>query len=44
MWSLCDVINRDPFDRMLAGQALVEQMAIVTADPAFATFGVQIFW
>ncbi len=44
MWSLWDAMNRDPFDRMLTGQALVEQMAIVTADPAFATLGVQIIW
>lgn len=36
--------HKDPFDRMLAGQALVEQMTIVTADPAFASFGVRIVW
>ena len=36
--------HKDPFDRMLAGQALVEQMAIVTADPAFRSLGVQIVW
>ena len=36
--------HKDPFDRMLAGQALVEQMAIVSADPAFARLGVQVVW
>ena len=36
--------HKDPFDRMLAGQVAVEQMAIMTADPAFATLGVQTVW
>ena len=36
--------HKDPFDRMLAGQALVEQMAIVSADPAFRSLGVQVIW
>jgi PIN domain nuclease of toxin-antitoxin system len=28
--------HRDPFDRLLAAQALVENVTLVTADPAFA--------
>ncbi|MFT4009315.1 MAG: type II toxin-antitoxin system VapC family toxin [Nocardioidaceae bacterium] len=29
--------HRDPFDRLLAGQAIVEGLTLVTADPAFET-------
>ncbi|WP_277208725.1 type II toxin-antitoxin system VapC family toxin [Isoptericola croceus] len=29
--------HRDPFDRLLAAQAMIENIALVTADPAFAT-------
>lgn len=29
--------HRDPFDRLLAAQALVENVTLVTADPAFGT-------
>ena len=36
--------HRDPFDRMLAGQAVVEHMTIVTADPKFKSFGVPVVW
>jgi PIN domain nuclease of toxin-antitoxin system len=34
----------DPFDRMLAAQAQVEQMPLVTADPAFKAFGTTVIW
>lgn len=37
-------IHRDPFDRMLIAQALVEDMAIVTADRRFAEYGVPVVW
>jgi PIN domain nuclease of toxin-antitoxin system len=37
-------IHRDPFDRMLAAQAMVEEMPLVTADPAFKNFEVQVVW
>lgn len=37
-------VHRDPFDRMLAAQALLEDMALVTADPAFGQFGVKVLW
>ncbi len=36
--------HKDPFDRMLAGQALVEQMAVVTADAKFHALGVHVVW
>jgi PIN domain nuclease of toxin-antitoxin system len=36
--------HKDPFDRILAGQALVEQMAVVTADAKFQALGVQVIW
>ena len=34
----------DPFDRILAAQALIEGAVIVTKDPAFAQFGVVTLW
>ena len=36
--------HKDPFDRMLAAQALSEGVPIVTNDTAFAAFGVQVIW
>ena len=36
--------HRDPFDRMLAAQAQVEAIPLVTADPVFDDFGVQVIW
>ena len=32
--------HRDPFDRMLAAQAIIEGAKLVTADPAFSTIPV----
>lgn len=32
--------HRDPFDRMLAAQALLEGLTVVTHDPAFEPYGV----
>lgn len=37
-------VHRDPFDRMLAAQALIEGMAIVSADRVFTEFGVKVIW
>lgn len=34
----------DPFDRMLAAQALLEGLVLVTNDAAFAGFGVRVLW
>lgn len=36
--------HRDPFDRLLAGQALVEDMTILTNDPQIAAFGCRTLW
>ena len=37
-------LHRDPFDRMMIAQALSEEITIVTADRAFAPYGVRIIW
>ena len=36
--------HRDPFDRLLATQALEEQLAIVSADRVFRKYGVTTIW
>jgi len=36
--------HRDPFDRMLIAQALVEDLALVSGDPRFAEYGVNCLW
>jgi PIN domain nuclease of toxin-antitoxin system len=36
--------HRDPFDRMLAAQAEIEDIPLVTADPAFRHFKVRVLW
>ncbi|MCL4414078.1 MAG: type II toxin-antitoxin system VapC family toxin [Actinobacteria bacterium] len=36
--------HRDPFDRMLAAQAVLESLPLVTADPVFAQFPVSVLW
>ncbi len=36
--------HRDPFDRLLAAQALTERLPIVTRDPALAAYGVSAIW
>jgi PIN domain nuclease of toxin-antitoxin system len=38
------VKHRDPFDRMLAAQAIIEGAHLVTADPAMNAFGAQLLW
>ena len=34
--------HRDPFDRMLVAQAQIERLAIVTRDPAFDVYDVDV--
>ena len=36
--------HRDPFDRILAAQALLEGLTLVSADPAFDAYGVPRLW
>lgn len=37
-------IHRDPFDRMLVGQAMTEGLTIVTKNPAIAAYDVMVRW
>ena len=37
-------LRRDPFDRLLAAQAEVEDIPLVAADPAFRHFKVRTLW
>ena len=39
-----DVEHRDPFDRMLAAQAIIEGAVLVTDDAAMRLFRVESFW
>lgn len=39
-----EVDHRDPFDRMLAAQSEIEQLLLVTRDPAFALFASKTVW
>jgi PIN domain nuclease of toxin-antitoxin system len=39
-----DPMHRDPFDRLLIAQALVEQVPIVSNETLFDQFGVQRIW
>jgi PIN domain nuclease of toxin-antitoxin system len=36
--------HRDPFDRLLIAQALVEGMTLVSCDPHFPAYGVPLCW
>jgi PIN domain nuclease of toxin-antitoxin system len=36
--------HRDPFDRLLAAQALAEDLSLVSADPVFRRYGVTRVW
>lgn len=37
-------IHRDPFDRLLAAQALSERIPVVTRDPALDAYGTATIW
>ena len=36
--------HRDPFDRLLAAQALIGGFTMITRDTAFAVFGCRVVW
>lgn len=36
--------HRDPFDRLLVAQALSLDLPVVTGDPRFAPYGVDVLW
>lgn len=38
------LVHRDPFDRLLAAQALVEKLALVSTDAALDGFGIRRLW
>lgn len=39
-----DLHHRDPFDRILMAQGLEERIPIVTSDPLFARYPVEVIW
>jgi PIN domain nuclease of toxin-antitoxin system len=36
--------HRDPFDRLIIAQALVDDLAVMTSDRRFAEYGVTLIW
>lgn len=36
--------HRDPFDRLLAAQSEIEQLVLITRDPAFVHFNCRTLW
>jgi len=36
--------HRDPFDRLIAAQGLMEGATVITRDPEFAAFGCKVLW
>ena len=37
-------VHRDPFDRLLVAQALIEDLRLVTADRELRSYGVKVVW
>jgi PIN domain nuclease of toxin-antitoxin system len=37
-------MHKDPWDRVLAAQAISESMAVVTRDPRIAALGATVLW
>ncbi|MFZ4656711.1 MAG: type II toxin-antitoxin system VapC family toxin [Caldilineaceae bacterium] len=42
--ALLPLHHRDPFDRLLIAQALVQEIAIASDDSSFKQYGVKLFW
>ncbi len=36
--------HKDPFDRLIAAQALIEDLTVITRDPQIAAFGCKVLW
>lgn len=36
--------HRDPFDRLLVAQAMLEELTLVSADPRLAAYDVDVLW
>lgn len=44
MAGLFDPVHRDPFDRMIAAQSLVERLRIVSKDKELSELGAEVLW
>jgi PIN domain nuclease of toxin-antitoxin system len=38
------MIHRDPWDRLLVAQAQIENLPIITAEPAIGQYDVDVIW
>lgn len=38
------LLHRDPFDRLLVAQAMIEDLPLLTADPSIAQYQVSVIW
>jgi PIN domain nuclease of toxin-antitoxin system len=38
------LLHRDPCDRLIIATAKLERMPVVTADPRFASYGIEVIW
>ena len=38
------LLHRDPFDRMIAAQALLERLTVITSDATIAEYGAAVLW
>lgn len=36
--------HRDPFDRLIIAQAMAEGIPVITDDPAFERYGIEVLW
>lgn len=36
--------HRNPFDRMLAAQSALDELPVISRDPALASFGIRLVW
>jgi len=41
---LMSMRHRDPFDRLLAAQTMIDGLVLVTTDPSFSTLGAPSLW
>ncbi|MDQ3035711.1 MAG: type II toxin-antitoxin system VapC family toxin [Myxococcota bacterium] len=38
------LLHRDPFDRMIVAQAMIESLVVVTSDAEISRYGVSVVW
>lgn len=41
---LLEGLHRDPFDRLIAAQGIIEGIPVITCDPALAALGCAVIW